>query len=181
MRVLARNSGDRDGDGGNLSRRGCDLYTLVIVCNGGERGPVTFPAFKAGDSALRESNGGFDFHTPPPQVPSVYGAFGDVGSIVQRTFGGDLGSPSGADGVSYRLLRLQNPLGILLPNDLLRVAKHRGNEARKRFLHSKSPMNRETPGLVRRRVASGKRSRVACSIRSCFREHTYSLSMPDDV
>jgi len=27
---------------------------------------VTFPAFKAGDSALRGSNGGFDFHTPPP-------------------------------------------------------------------------------------------------------------------
>jgi hypothetical protein len=36
--------------------------------HGGERGPVTFPAFKAGDSALRESNGGFDFHTPPPNV-----------------------------------------------------------------------------------------------------------------
>jgi len=28
---------------------------------------VTFPAFKAGDSALRGSNGGFDFHTPPPK------------------------------------------------------------------------------------------------------------------
>jgi hypothetical protein len=27
---------------------------------------VTFPAFKAGDSTLRGSNGGFDFHTPPP-------------------------------------------------------------------------------------------------------------------
>jgi len=27
---------------------------------------VTFPAFKAGDSALRGPNGGFDFHTPPP-------------------------------------------------------------------------------------------------------------------
>jgi len=36
--------------------------------HGGERGPVTFPVFKAGDSALRESNGGFDFHTPPPQI-----------------------------------------------------------------------------------------------------------------
>jgi len=29
---------------------------------------VTFPAFKAGDSALRGSNGGFDFHTPPPTI-----------------------------------------------------------------------------------------------------------------
>jgi hypothetical protein len=37
-------------------------YTLT----GGERGPVTFPVFKAGDSVLRGSNGGFDFHTPPP-------------------------------------------------------------------------------------------------------------------
>ena len=27
---------------------------------------MTFPAFKAGDSALRGPNGGFDFHTPPP-------------------------------------------------------------------------------------------------------------------
>ena len=35
---------------------------------GGERGPVTFPAFKAGDSSLRGWNGGFDFHTPPPTV-----------------------------------------------------------------------------------------------------------------
>jgi hypothetical protein len=36
--------------------------------HGGERGPVTFPAFKAGDSVLRGSNGGFDFHTPPPNL-----------------------------------------------------------------------------------------------------------------
>jgi hypothetical protein len=27
---------------------------------------VTFPAFKAGDSVLRGSNGGFDSHTLPP-------------------------------------------------------------------------------------------------------------------
>src|SRR5215469_14382284 len=38
------------------------------IFRGGERGPVTFPAFKAGDSALRGSNGGFDFHTPPPTL-----------------------------------------------------------------------------------------------------------------
>ena len=31
---------------------------------------MTFPAFKAGDSALRGSNGGFDFHTPPPYFNS---------------------------------------------------------------------------------------------------------------
>jgi len=29
---------------------------------------VTFPAFKAGDSTLRGPNGGFDFHTPPPNT-----------------------------------------------------------------------------------------------------------------
>jgi len=37
-------------------------YTL----SGGERGPVTPPVFKAGDTILRGLNGGFDFHTPPP-------------------------------------------------------------------------------------------------------------------
>ncbi len=29
-------------------------------------GPVTFPAFKAGDSFLRGASGGFDSHTLPP-------------------------------------------------------------------------------------------------------------------
>lgn len=29
---------------------------------------MTVPAFKAGDSALRESNGGFDSHTLPPHL-----------------------------------------------------------------------------------------------------------------
>ena len=37
-------------------------YTLA----GGEKGPVTLPAFKAGDPALRGSGGGFDSHTLPP-------------------------------------------------------------------------------------------------------------------
>ena len=36
------------------------------IMRGGERGPVTFPAFKAGDAFLRGTSGGFDFHTPPP-------------------------------------------------------------------------------------------------------------------
>jgi hypothetical protein len=35
---------------------------------GGERGPVTFPAFKAGDAFHSGTGGGFDFHTPPPNV-----------------------------------------------------------------------------------------------------------------
>jgi hypothetical protein len=35
---------------------------------GGENGPVTVAAFKAADSALRGSNGGFDSHTPPPHL-----------------------------------------------------------------------------------------------------------------
>jgi len=42
----------------------------VVVYNpcGGENGPVTVAAFKAADSALRGSNGGFDSHTPPPHL-----------------------------------------------------------------------------------------------------------------
>jgi hypothetical protein len=42
---------------------------MVVVYNpwGGENGPVTVAAFKAADSALRGSNGGFDSHTPPPR------------------------------------------------------------------------------------------------------------------
>jgi hypothetical protein len=38
-----------------------------IIC-GGERDPVIFPAFKAGDAFLRGAGGGFDFHTPPPTI-----------------------------------------------------------------------------------------------------------------
>src|SRR5260370_28203340 len=38
---------------------------------GGEKSPVTFPAFKAGDSVLRGSNGGFDSHTLPPYLTGV--------------------------------------------------------------------------------------------------------------
>jgi hypothetical protein len=43
-------------------------HPIVVVYNpcGGENGPVTVAAFKAADSALRGSNGGFDSHTPPP-------------------------------------------------------------------------------------------------------------------
>ncbi len=35
---------------------------------GGAKGPVILPAFKAGDSALREPSGGFDSHTLPPKI-----------------------------------------------------------------------------------------------------------------
>jgi hypothetical protein len=56
---------------GDLPRRG-NFYNLnLLQKNGGEGGPVTFPAFKAGDSTLREPNGGFDFHTPPPKISRV--------------------------------------------------------------------------------------------------------------
>ena len=44
---------------------------MIFLC-GGERGPVTFPAFKAGDAVLRGPGGGFDFHTLPPQISAVY-------------------------------------------------------------------------------------------------------------
>ncbi len=40
---------------------------LPLHRNGGEGGPVTFPAFKAGDPTLREPDGGFDSHTLPPE------------------------------------------------------------------------------------------------------------------
>jgi len=33
---------------------------------------VTFPAFKAGDAFLRGTGGGFDFHTPPPQISCIH-------------------------------------------------------------------------------------------------------------
>jgi len=42
-------------------------YSESLASSGGERGPVTFPAFKAGDAFLRGTGGGFDFHTPPPK------------------------------------------------------------------------------------------------------------------
>jgi hypothetical protein len=47
---------------------GAPIRTSRVVYNrrGGENGPVTVAAFKAADSALRGSNGGFDSHTPPP-------------------------------------------------------------------------------------------------------------------
>jgi hypothetical protein len=44
------------------------LRRLSYTGCGGEKGPVTFPAFKAGDSFLRGPNGGFDSHTPPPNI-----------------------------------------------------------------------------------------------------------------
>src|SRR5258708_36179801 len=42
------------------------LCTLDDTNCGGAGAPVILPAFKAGDSALRESNVGFDSHTLPP-------------------------------------------------------------------------------------------------------------------
>jgi hypothetical protein len=42
------------------------MNMLGLQSRGGERGPVTFPVFKAGDPALREPGGGFDSHTLPP-------------------------------------------------------------------------------------------------------------------
>ncbi len=48
---------------------GIDLSSSdLILVRGGEFGPVTFPAFKAGVSALRGSKGEFDSHTLPPSI-----------------------------------------------------------------------------------------------------------------
>lgn len=46
------------------------LVAVVYTSRGGENGPVTVAAFKAADSVLRGSNGGFDSHTPPPTIKS---------------------------------------------------------------------------------------------------------------
>jgi len=71
--------------GWNLARSASTLPARLLVrsklpriIRGGEWGPVTFPAFKAGDSSLRGWNGGFDFHTPPPYFPSIYAGIFDV-------------------------------------------------------------------------------------------------------
>src|SRR5215831_12751566 len=53
------------------------------IIYGGEWGPVTFPAFKAGDSSLRGWNGGFDFRTPPPNV-SVLNRFRSMTDVACR-------------------------------------------------------------------------------------------------
>jgi len=68
------------------------LYTL----HGGERGPVIFPAFKAGDSVLRGPNGGFDSHTLPPHLPKIDEVLGKrclsarhrVGTSISTTLSG---------------------------------------------------------------------------------------------
>ena len=57
---------------------------LVYNPCGGENGPVTVAAFKAADSALRGSNGGFDSHTPPPQIVNVYAVIRDILKLVCR-------------------------------------------------------------------------------------------------
>jgi len=44
------------------------VFFTCYTPSGGERGPVTSPAFKAGDSVLSGSNGGFDSHTLPPTI-----------------------------------------------------------------------------------------------------------------
>ena len=54
------------------------LGKVFRMCDGGEIGPVTFPAFKAGDSVLRGSNGGFDSHTLPPITFVITALSGDV-------------------------------------------------------------------------------------------------------
>jgi hypothetical protein len=51
------------------------FFAVMIFWLGGERGPVTFPVFKAGDAFLRGTSGGFDFHTPPPLFSFVVDVF----------------------------------------------------------------------------------------------------------
>jgi hypothetical protein len=44
------------------------IRSLFYNLGGGEKGPVTFTAFKAGDPFLRGADGGFDSHTLPPNL-----------------------------------------------------------------------------------------------------------------
>ena len=43
------------------------LLSSAYQANGGARGPVTLPVFKAGDPSLCGVDGGFDSHTLPPK------------------------------------------------------------------------------------------------------------------
>jgi hypothetical protein len=62
----------------------------MIFLDGGERGPVTFPAFKAGDAVLRGPSGGFDFHTLPPSKRFIlliyFLAFSELSPICRYDF-----------------------------------------------------------------------------------------------
>src|SRR5580704_17169936 len=61
--------------------------TMTLYPSGGARGPVILPAFKAGDSALRGSNGGFDSHTLPPLL---HFQFDCAGILYQEVVAGRL-------------------------------------------------------------------------------------------
>ena len=65
MVILAKSKRQKRGrqsDWACLFPAAANHYTFC----GGAKGPVILPAFKAGDSALREPSGGFDSHTLPP-------------------------------------------------------------------------------------------------------------------
>ena len=72
--------------------------------HGGERGPVTLPAFKAGDPFLRGTGGGFDSHTLPP--PSFLRPLANLPD--QPKTAGTLGT--GCDSEGHRLARLADRL-----------------------------------------------------------------------
>ena len=67
-KIKASQKRGRQSDGACLFPAAANHYTFC----GGAKGPVILPAFKAGDSALREPSGGFDSHTLPPQIANVY-------------------------------------------------------------------------------------------------------------
>jgi hypothetical protein len=58
-----------------MATRSNRLIVVVYTPRGGENGPVTVAAFKAADSALCGSNGGFDSHTPPPYLYDMAGSY----------------------------------------------------------------------------------------------------------
>jgi len=81
--------------------------------HGGERGPVTFPAFKAGDSALRGSNGGFDFHTLPPLFSAYFVEFLKIVPFLYDSFNGR----GAQNSLVERLLPRLHPRVVVLLGD----------------------------------------------------------------
>jgi hypothetical protein len=62
------------------------FFAVMIFWLGGERGPVTFPVFKAGDAFLSGTGGGFDFHTLPPHFNWIFDGFVKIVPFLYHSF-----------------------------------------------------------------------------------------------
>ena len=116
---------------------------------------MTFPAFKAGDSVLSGSNGGFDFHTPPPflfNINEVLEQFTIWSAVHVPKKDAAASFPRLSDGLVYSGLPLRNPLGIVLFRDFdLRVAEQGSHAADGNPSHQE-PLCKDVSELVRMTV-----------------------------